>query len=198
MINRLEKLLKDKRVQIAFTAVLLLFVLVAGTRHYIRHIKQYANESVKVLQIMCDNMLFEEIENNQAIEQQLLIDQSFDGFEMRIGGTSADLTGKLYVELYDEKGDKVNAWIDELSNYTCIGFHAFPLPNTVKVESTRTYTVKWWISDMNEELHQFYYYRTPMDNYPAGNCYKDGQEQIWDMECNVYQNNINGKYGFII
>lgn len=197
MIDRLEKFLKDKRVQIAFTAILLLFVLVAGTRHYVRHVKQYANESVKVLQIMCDNMPVEEVKNNQTIEQQLLIDQDFDGFEMRIGGTSADLTGKLYVELYDEKGDKVNAWIGELSNYTCVNFHAFPMPDTVKVENATTYTVKWWISDMNEELYQFYYYRTPLDNYPAGSCYKDGQEQTWDLECNVYQNNTSGKYGFI-
>lgn len=197
MIDRLEKFLKDKRMQIAFTAVLLLFVLVAGTRHYVRHVKQYANESVKILQIMCDNMPVEEVKNNQTIEQQLLIDQDFDGFEMRIGGTSPDLTGKLYVELYDEKGDKVNAWIGELSNYTCVNFHTFPMPDTVKVESATTYTVKWWISDMNEELYQFYYYRTPSDSYPTGSCYKDGQEQTWDLECNVYQNNTSGKYGYI-
>lgn len=195
MIDRLEKFLKDKRVQIAFTAILLLFVLVVGIRQY--HVKQYANESVKILQVMCDNMLYEEVKNNQPIEQQLSIDQDFDGFGMRIGGTGAELTGKLYVELYDEKGDKVNAWIDELSNYTYINFRSFPMPDTVKVESARTYTVKWWISDMNEELNQFYYYRTPGDNYPAGSCYKDGQEQTWDLECNVYQNNTSGKYGFI-
>lgn len=197
MIDRLEKFLKDKRVQIAFTAILLLFVLVAGTRHYVRHVKQYANESVKVLQIMRDNMLFEEIKNNQPIEQQVLLEQNFDGFQLRIGGTGAELPGKLYVELYDEQGNKVNAWVDELSNYKYVNFYAFPMPETVEVDSERVYTIKWWISDLDEEMQPFYYYRSPYDSYYDGKCYKDGQEQAWDLECNVYQNNTTGKYGYI-
>lgn len=197
MIDRLEKFLKDKRMQIAFTAILLLFVLVAGTRHYVRHVKQYANESVKVLQIMRDNMVFEEIENDQPIEQQVLIDQNFDGIQMRIGGTGTELTGKLYVELYDEKGDKVNAWEDALSNYKYVNFCAFPMPETVEVDCEKLYTIKWWISGLDEEMQPFYYYRSPYDSYFDGKCYKDGQEQAWDLECNVYQNNTTGKYGYI-
>lgn len=197
MYIKLEKLLNNKKTQIVFIALMFLFLLIAGTRHYVRHVKGYADESIKIMQIMCDNMPFEQAKNNQVVAQALTIEKDFDGFELRMGGTSAELTGSLQVELYDEAGSLVNTWKDDLNNYQFITFYEFHLPNTIKVDETTVYTIKWWISNLDEENYQFYFYRTPGDNYLAGKCFLDEEEQPWDLECNVFQDNTTGKYSFI-
>lgn len=197
MRKKLEKFLNNRKTQIAFIALMFLFMLIAGTRHYIRHVKQYTDESIKTVQIMCDNMPVDQLKNDQVVAQELTIDKDFDGFEIRMGGTSADLTGSLQVELYDQNGSLVHVWTDDLNNYQLIDFHEFHLPNTIKVNEAKVYTVKWWISNLDEEKYQFHFYRTPADNYLEGKCYLDTEEQLWDLECNVFQDNTTGKYRFI-
>lgn len=197
MHKKLEKFLNNKKTQIVFIALMLLFLIIAGTRHYVRHVKQYADESIKILQIMCDNMPFQQAKNDQVVTQALTIDRDFDGFELRIGGTSADLTGSLQVELYDENNSLVHTWKDDLNNYQLITFYEFHLPETARVDESKVYILKWWISGLDEEKYPFYFYRTPGDNYLAGECFLDEEEQPWDLECNVFQDNTTGKYSFI-
>lgn len=197
MHKKLEKFLNNKKTQIVFIALMLLFLIIAGTRHYVRHAKQYADESIKILQVMCDNMPFQQAQNDQVIEQAFTIDKDFDGFELRMGGTSADLTGSLQVELYDENSSLVHRWEDDLNNYPIITFYEFHLPNTVRVDESKVYILKWWISGLDEEKYPFYFYRTPGDNYLSGKCFLDGEEQPWDLEFNVFQDNTTGKYSFI-
>ena len=198
MYKKLEKLLNNKKAQIVFIALMFLFLLIAGTRHYVRHVKGYADESIKIMQIMCDNMPFEQVKNDQVVAQELIIEKDFDGFELRMGGVGADLTGSLQVELYDETKSLVHSWKDDLDNYEkVVEFHEFHLPDTIKVEEAAVYTIKWWITNQNEENCEFYYYRTPADNYLDGKCFLDEEEQTWDLECNVFQDNTTGKYSFI-
>lgn len=198
MHKKLEKLLNNKKTQIVFIALMFLFLLIAGTRHYVRHVKGYADESIKILQIMCDNMPFEKAQNNQVVAQTLPIGQDFDGFELRMGGVGTNLTGSLQVELYDKTNSLMHSWKDNLDNYeNFIDFHEYHLPNTVKVDEETVYTIKWWITSEDQENCEFYFYRTPADNYFAAKCFLDEVEQPWDLECNVFQDNTTGKYSFV-
>lgn len=197
-MSKLENFLNNKKTKIAFIALIFLFMIFAGTRHYVRHVKQYTDETVKIVQVMCDNMDLEQAKNDQVIAQEMLIDKDFDGVSLRMGGITEGLTGSLQVELYDQTDSLVYTWKDDLKNYEkLVEFRAFHLPNTVKVDEATVYTLKWWISDLDEEKYQFYFYRTPVDNYMDGKCYLNGEEQLWDLEYNVFQDNTTGKYGYI-
>ena len=90
-MEKLDSFLKNKKVQLAFLIFTLVFLTVFAVRHYVRHVREYADESIKIVRIMTDNMPFETLEDGSTLTQEFSVAEAFQGFSIRMGAMQADM-----------------------------------------------------------------------------------------------------------
>lgn len=193
-MEKLDSFLKNKKVQLAFLIFTLVFLTVFAVRHYVRHVRGYADESIKIVRIMTDNMPFETLEDGSTLTQEFSVAEAFQGFSIRMGALQADMQGAMEVTLLNDKEEKVYAWKYQLKDMNPLGFINFTLPEDV---TTTKGAYKIVCKMENDSAGKFVYYRTPSDVFTGWNCTLNDVAQPWDIEISVFKNNTSHYYSYI-
>ena len=194
-MKKLDSILNNKKVQIAFIVISVLFLTVFAVRHYVRHVKGYADESFKIVRVITECMRFDSLDDGSIIKQEFAVDESFQGFSIRMGALQPNVQGKMIVTLMDNNQKEIYSWSYQLKDMCPMDFVKFSLPKDC-VTTKGTYCIVCNIKkDRNGD---FVFYHTPLDVKTEWNCNLNGIDQDWDIEFNVFKNNTTHYYRFIV
>ncbi|MDE7422306.1 MAG: DUF2142 domain-containing protein [Lachnospiraceae bacterium] len=196
MKNFKEHIIQNK-IKYIILFMLTLILAIASMIYYHTSYEEKKNGNLKIVANISDNLEQKQLKNNQVISQTFIINQDFEGFKLRLYAYNVISNGQLHVQLWNkDKNVQIQEWKKPLSYCTGNDFVDFSLSSIEKVEHDTQYTIRYYLSDIDDKGDIFYYYCTKTNSYSDGILYVGNDMIEKDLAFSVYQKQ-EGIYTFI-